>query len=216
MKINFFKDTSNEPYKLIKENKYKHKDKFFKKLAKEYDDYGFISKELGRELKSLFQENGYKIGLHRTGYSNFNEKTINDLFTKGLINNGDSMQGAQQKYVITTKTVDFENNFTIFMGMLKTACNYKCSSGAVIVKIPEDYIEKGINDKPTKPIYYNYNGIMRLMPEYIYGYIPLGEKGMVGNIIRNPNYKDIHDYKPDGLISDGEDISKINTAPKRK
>ncbi len=215
MKINFFKDTSNEPYKLIKKNRFKNK--YIRTLSKKYDDYGFISKELGNELNSLLKEKGYKVGIHRTGYKNYDEEDINDLFTRGLKNYGDSMQGAQRKYVNTTKTVDFENDFTIFIGMIKTACNYKgCTTGAVIVKIPEDYIEIGINKEPTKPIYYNDNGVMRLMPEYIYGYIPLGEKGMVGNIIRNPNYKDIHDYKPDGLILDGEDISKINTVPKRK
>lgn len=214
MKINFFK-TDNKPYKLIKKNRFKSK--YIRNLSKKYDDYGFISKELGEELRFLFKEKGHKIGIHRTGYTNFDEEDINDLFTKGLKNYGDIMQGAQRNYINTTKTVDFESNFTIFIGMLKTACNYKgCTTGAVIVKIPEDYVEIGIVKKPTKPIYYNDNGVMRLLPEYIYGYIPLGEKGIVGNIIRNPNYTDIHDYKSDGLISDGEDISKINILPNRK
>ena len=52
------------------------------------------------------------------------------------------------------------------------------------------------------PIYFNNNGQVRLLPEFIYGYVPVYDNYVCGEIIRNPNYRDTHEYENDGLIYD--------------
>ena len=109
MKLNIFKskkEIESLRTKLTKELTYTHgysilrssktineENDFILELAKQYDEYGYMSEELGRELDSLFEDKDYVVGIHRTGYSNMDEKTINNIFNKGLINNGHIMQG---------------------------------------------------------------------------------------------------------------------------
>lgn len=62
-----------------------------------------------------------------------------------------------------------------------------------------------------KPIFFNDSGIPRLLPEYIYGYIPSDKDGNIDKIVHNYNYKDKHDYSDEGLLRNGDEISKMNS-----
>lgn len=219
MKINFFK-TKKEPIrlKLIKElnerQPYEHgysilrssttlkeENEYIVNLAKQYDELGYMTQTLGEELDGLFADENYIIGIHRTGYTSMSKEIIDDIFNRGLINNGHIMQGGMSGNFDIEKTVTLFNDFTVFNGQLKIAKNYKGSEGCVIVKIPKSYLGKGDGD--IQPIYYKDGNINRLLPEFIYGYIPvLDKEGLVGNIERNPNYRDKHYLKNPNLFYD--------------
>lgn len=189
--------------KLIKELTYTHgysilkssttlkeNNDFLLNLAKQYDEYGYMSEELGMELDSLFKDETYSIGIHRTGYNNMSDEMIKEIFNKGLINNGHIMQGGITGAQDLEKTVSIFNEFTVFNGQLKAAHGYKGSQGCVIVKIPKSYLGK--TDGKIEPIYYLNEGGTKLLPEFIYGYVPVDKEGKLGEIQHNPKYKDKH------------------------
>ena len=51
-----------------------------------------------------------------------------------------------------------------------------------------------------KPIYYKDDKGVRLLPEFIYGYIPVEKDGILGDLIHNSNYKDIHNLNNTNLL----------------
>lgn len=202
MKIFFNKDKLDPevPYKLIKDIKYKNK--WYKGLAKGYDKISTITNKVAQELKEVCDFDNYIIGIHRTGYTMVDSEIISDVFNNGLINNGHIMQGVQDKYIDLERTVSIISDFTLLIGALKTAHNYKGSQGVFLVKIPKDYLDK--NSLERKPIYSQEDITVRLLPEYIYGYMPSDKEGNITEIIRNENYSDIHNYNNDGLLYDGD------------
>lgn len=175
---------------------------------------GYLDENVGRILNSLFDED-YAFGIHRTGYSKVDSNYLYDVFYNGLINNGDIMQGVLDNgYINIEKTVSIYNNFIVACGQIKAACRYKYSDGVIIVRIPKSYI--GIKEGEIKPIYYKEeNGSTRLLPEYIYGFLPVKD-GNVGRLIRNPNYTDFHDYANDGLYYESSVLDKVNLDVKRR
>lgn len=195
MNIKLFSRVDKNKYLLIKSPYLNKKNKFIVKLAKSYDSFGYMKKELGEEIESLFNDPDYMIGIHRTGYSNVDDKYLYDVFNRGLINNMDLMQGisnSDSNYLDIEKTVTLFNNFVIMNAQLKSAYNYKGSAGCVIVKIPKSYL--GYGDGEVKPIYYKDKLSIKLLPEFVYGYIPVSEDGVLGDIVHNPNYSDEHNY----------------------
>lgn len=214
MKLNLFKskkEIESLRTKLTKELTYTHgysilrssktineENDFILELAKQYDEYGYMSEELGRELDSLFEDKDYVVGIHRTGYSNMDEKTINNIFNKGLINNGHIMQGGMASNFDIEKTVSLFSDFTVLNGQLKAAHGYKCSEGCIIVKIPKSYLGKC--DGPIEPIYYRDDNVTKLLPEFIYGYVPVDKEGRLGELNKNPKYTDIHNLDNTNLM----------------
>ena len=213
MKINFFKkaeDLYKLKNKLIKDLSYSHgysilrssktlKDnKFLLELARDYDEVGFMSQELGEELDSLFLDDNYTVGIHRTGYNIMDDKMIQTIFREGLINNGHIMSGAVSGTQDIDKTVSMFKDFTLMNGQLKSASGYKNSLGCIIVKIPKSYL--GEKEGDIQPIYYKKDGIVHLLPEFIYGYIPVSDNGVLKEIIRNPRYKDVHTLESNNLL----------------
>jgi hypothetical protein len=213
MKITFFKKGKNLSKlrsKLIKEIGYDHgysilrssesikEHEYMFNLSKEYDNYGYMSQELGEELDSLFLNNNYIVGIHRTGYTYMDDITINKIFNEGLINNGHIMSGGIAGTQDIEKTVSLFYDFPILNGQLKAAHGYKGSEGCIVVKIPKSYLGK--EDGEIKPIYYKKDSTVRLLPEFIYGYIPTKESGILGEIIRNPNYRDVHNLDNVNLL----------------
>lgn len=213
MKINFFKkskDLSRLRSKLVKEIGYDHgysilrssktlkEHEYMFSLSKGYDNYGYMSEELGEELDSLFLDDSYIVGIHRTGYTYMDDNMINKIFNEGLINNGHIMQGGMDGTQDIEKTVSLFYDFPILNGQLKAAHGYKGSEGCMVVRIPKSYLGK--EDGEIKPIYYKKDSYVRLLPEFIYGYIPTKENGVLGEIIRNPNYKDVHNLDNVNLL----------------
>lgn len=188
------KDIDPNKYLLINSAYIDKKQKFKYNLAKKYDQLGYMPMEVGKEIEQLFVDSIYMIGIHRTGYSNVNEEYIKDVFNRGLINNMDLLQGGitDDTYLDIYKTVSFMDDFITMNAELKLSHNYKCSSGCFIIKIPASYI--GMSDGEIKPIYFKDKEGIKLLSEYVYGYIPCNDKGELGTIIHNPNYTDEHIY----------------------
>ena len=195
MNINIFKKTDQNQYRLIKSPYLNKKNKMLVQIAKQYDGFGYMTTDLGRELESLFQDDSYIVGIHRTGYSEVDEEYLKEVFNRGLINNMDLLQGGfhtDKDYLDIKKTVDLFYDPILLNGALKTANRYKQSAGSIIIKIPKSYL--GLEDGEIKPIYYKDGVSNKLLPEYIYGYLPVSGEGVLGEIVRNPNYTDEHTY----------------------
>lgn len=214
MKFSLFKKKKNMEsmrIKLMKELTYDHgysilrssntlneENEFILDLAKQYDEYGYMSEELGIELDSLFEDKNYCIGIHRTGYNNMDEAMIKKIFDRGLINNGHIMQGGITGSKDIEMTVSLFNDFTVFTGQLKASHGYKNSQGCIVVKIPKSYLGKA--DGEIKPIYYLDEGVTKLLPEFIYGYVPVDKEGRLGDIQHNTKYKDVHNLDNYNLL----------------
>lgn len=192
MKIKIFKNNTDlNKYLLVKDATFNRKNKFDLKRAKAYDEIGYMPKELGEELEKLF-DSDYAVGIHRVGYCDI-DKTLPCIFKSGLINNGDILCGGiQNDYVDINKTVSIMDSFLTMNAELKLAHNYKQSVGCIIIKIPYSYI--GMKEGELKPIYYKDEQVIKLLPEYIYGYVPTDRDGHLGTIIHNDSYSDIHTY----------------------
>ena len=167
-------------------------------LSKGFDNYGYMSQELGEELDGLFLDDNYMVGIHRTGYTPIDDLTIDKIFNEGLINNGHIMSGGMDGTQDIEKTVSLFYDFPVLNGQLKAAHNYKGSEGCIVVRIPKSYLGK--EEGEIKPIYYKKDSYVRLLPEFIYGYIPTDKNGVLGEIIRNPNYKDVHNLDNVNLL----------------
>lgn len=200
MKIKLMKElTYTHGYSILKSsNTLRESDSFLVDLAKRVDEYGYMSEELGQELDNLFKDDNYIIGIHRTGFNNMNDSMINEIFNNGLINNGHIQQGGMDGSQSIEKTVSLFYDFTLMNMQLKQAFGYKNSEGCMIIKIPKSYLGKADGD--IKPIYYKDDKGVRLLPEFIYGYIPVEKDGILGDLIHNSNYKDIHNLNNTNLL----------------
>ena len=203
-------------YKLLEHHKADFNgNKYMIDLAKGWDDVGFISDDLGIELDNIIDDKDYILGIHRTGYTlvtpRIDDPVLSDIFNKGLYNNGDIMGGAMGGNTNIEKTVSLMES-SLFLNMsLKTSDNYKGSKGCVIVKIPRSYI--GRKEGPVLPIFYREDdNQIRLMPEFIYGYIPV-KNHEATTIIRNPNYKDKHSTVNERSVYDDSVVYKNPNLP---
>lgn len=196
----------NASYKLMKHHHYQSE--IYREIAEGYDDISTITNKVAYELKEVCDFDNYVIGIHRTGYSNVTPEFLDDVFQNGLINNGHSMLGVQDDYMDLERTVSIISDFTLLVGVLKTGHNYKNSQGMLLVKIPKEYVDKKSPNR--KPIYFRSEVSPRLLPEYIYGYIPSDREGNITEIIHNENYRDVHDYENDGLLYEGDNKRSRN------
>ena len=193
-------------YSILRSSESLRENEFLNNLSLQHDNYGYMSEELGMELDRLFSDDDYIVGIHRTGYSIVDEEMLNEIFNGGLINNGHIMQGAMSGNLDIENTVSFYTDFPVLVDQLKKSFGYKNSQGSIIIRIPKSYIGK--KDGEIKPIYYKTNGIVRLLPEFVYGFVPVDSEGKLGKIIRNPNYSDLHELDNDNLLYDERGISK--------
>ena len=203
-------------YKLLEHHKADFKkNKYMLGLAKDWDATGFISEQLGLELDNIIDDDEYILGIHRTGYTpispSISDPILTDIFSKGLYNNGDIMGGGMSGNTSIEKTVSLMES-ALFLNMsLKTSDNYKSSCGCIIVKIPKSYL--GRKEGPVLPIFYREDGVqIRLMPEFIYGYIPV-DNHRATTIIRNPNYKDKHSTVNERSVYDDSVVYKNPNLP---
>lgn len=162
-------------------------------VVKSWDETGYIDKAIGEELQGIIDDDDYVLGIHRTGHTHINptisDPNLQSIFKLGLTNNGDMMLGANSGKYDIEKTVTLIQDPLFLAISLKTVDDYKNSTGCIVVKIPKSYLGK--KDGYIMPIYYNDSNIVRLLPEFVYGYIPVSNH-RIETIIRNPNYKDTH------------------------
>lgn len=161
------------------------KNEFIKARIKEQNDVYKemqyqVPEEIGKNLQSIYENEEYTLMIHRTDYDM--EQIKNQMFQKGL-----PMRDTDYTCNLSTY-----NHFPTILQQIKFCNDYKNSQGCIIVKMPKNI---------DLPLYYEYNDLLCLLPEYIYGYIKVNEE-KVENMFLNPLYKDNHDYDPEGLYYD--------------
>ena len=165
----------------------------FEDLANKYDSFGSIDRKVVEEIYELF-EYGYMLGIYR---SNINEANLENIFSSGMpinFNDTDDTLSLEKKAFFYTSKIHY-------FGMLKMTPNYNFS-GAFILKIPTSYLKKNVDE--IKPIYRKDNNEIKLLSEFIYGYVPVSKDYKIKEIIYNHNYSDFHEYNDEDLLYDGE------------
>ncbi|MBE6160587.1 MAG: hypothetical protein E7157_06055 [Lactobacillales bacterium] len=202
----YIKKQKQKELEFIKKIKEQENNKYYKipdeylnhPLFADYNEVieGKFSKEIGEELEKLFDDDDYVICIHRTGLDlEENKDQIDDIFNNGLMNAGGPYHG------FTLTPLEY---FPLVISQVLTSSHYRHGTcrGGVIAKIPKK--DLGLKEGEPKPIWFQVNEYnYRLLPEYIYGYIPsYGDK--VETIYRNENYTNVHNYQNDGLYYDRE------------
>lgn len=187
-------------YSLLKEYKELHNDKEIE-LAYKYDLVGYISKKIGKEIETLYQNKDYLIGIK---YIKANTKILNNIFKKGL--------RTRNKINIQSIIKEISNPLEMNISLKKTS-SYKNKTGCLILKIPKSYL--GRKEGEILPIYTKNKNSYYILTEYIYGYIPV-DKYIIKEIIQNPNYKEKHTptedklyYEINALIKEKENLIEL-------
>ena len=155
-----------------------------------------IPKKQGERIIKEYNDKDYQIGISRAPEGN-----TEDIFKNGfkVFGNTDTSYGISY----------YDQSAIEHIMLLHQYCAspyYKDTSKLYIFKIPKEsilYYEEG----KSKPILYPEdetnelgNKCYRVLPEYILGYFPVGkELDDFKDFVENPNYKEKHDYKSEGL-----------------
>lgn len=160
-------DAFKKPQSIIDNIKLKQKFKGNYDLVKDWRSLGTIDIDVEKNLKEIFFDDDYVIGIHRTPMDTFS----NSIYDDGLILTGDMSSGVVNNRISLDNNIEFINNETDFnyeflLRQIRTASDYKTfdnTGHAMIVKIPKADIDNF--DKILK-----HNGTdYVLKPDYIVG-----------------------------------------------
>lgn len=168
-----------------------HEDRKFAKewwkgVCESWDEDGIeLPRELGEGIEQIVNDENYFFGIHRSygiDGSNFeNDDVLHSILTNGLQNLGDASSNIVYNDPPVSKTVSPCTNMLITVINLKSS--YKGSTGAVLVAIPSDFVDKKTGDvkEGMENEVYNHNriGNSSIKPEYIMGFIQNLGKGSV-------------------------------------
>ena len=181
---------------------------FFEEICSELENK--IPKEIGEMLIKENTNPDYILLIHRTSRAKKEE-----FFNNGLrLGSGNDLEYTTSR---------FDNNLTLFIN-IASAHAYKSNrldnGRCILIKIPNTALkyEKG----KTKPILIKTNDRAEqsggmivldndtcqtfLLPEYILGSLEFNDNKEISEFVSNPNYREIHDYKNDGLTCPIETI----------
>lgn len=169
------------------------KSRYIKGLAKNLKNQ--IPKSVGERIKEEFEDGGhsYQIGIARA-----RKEVSEDIFKNGYKVFGDKDTSFGVSY--------YDTAFNELYHLLReyvAAPSYKISNALYIFKIPKEsilYYKEGTSKpilKPTREINEFSSKCYRILPEYILGYFPLDSDKK--DLIENPNYRQTHNYSPEGL-----------------
>ena len=197
-----------EEYKLV-DNRLGSRNQILIGIAREYDQVGKIPTAIGKELESLFYNDEYVAGIYPT-----DESQVVDILENGIIH--DINSNSQEDVLKLAGKVNFYNNSTMFMGEIKKISSSN-ASGAIVVKIPRYYLKNYTIHDVEKPIYYmDNNDNVRLLPEFVYGYVSVDSKFNIIGFNKNDKYNDILTYSNENLICDGEKINEVSNVRRNK
>lgn len=151
----------------------------------EQNKKGYMDINIEKELYNCFRDSNYILGIHRTGYTRIDNHILNDIFNNGLYSNGHVLSGGITGMNDIEKTVSFYDNFIELCVNIKQCHGYKNSDGCILFKVPK------ILKKSNQLFSIDDNNQLRILPEFIYGYIPVDDM-KVNSIVHNSNYKDYH------------------------
>ena len=158
---------------------------------KDWDEYGSIPLELGKRLELLIDDENYKPFIHRTAVFSeeklYDNKTLNNILTTGLVNNGHSHTNGSKRVdnPPITDTADYVDSTLFMQILLKTHRNDsfgKQTQGSVIFILPKDYVDDEGEVIVDPKLVYNYDeeGIPHIKPEFILGITTLNDENYLG------------------------------------
>lgn len=179
--LEFFKN----PKKVIIEKK---GDKYINGLIKEWRSYGTVDADVDKNLKEIFFDDDYVIGIHRTPDGINNDA----IYNEGLLLTGHGSSGVANSGINLGQNIEFFDNKTDFdyeklLRAIRTASEYKSFSNkgnAMIVRIPKsdiDNFDKILTHKGTNYV---------LKPDYVIGDVSVDDlniksgrfKTSIGNV----------------------------------
>lgn len=136
---------------------------------------GTMSSQLEEFLNKLTTENDILLGIHRIKEST-PQHAIEDILKNGL-----KMTGHQDGAIPNTNQLQnnisyYPDNKTIIKELMY-ADLFKNAKGSILIRIPDEELSKNIYVRDNE-------GIIRLNPKYIVGYVPLCENHHIEQIIQ--------------------------------
>ena len=119
-------------------------------------------------LDDLLSQEDVLIGIHRIG-SNDSIAIIEDVLTNGLKLTG-HRNGAMYGTNTLSNNISFYYDNNIIRDELMYANAYKDSKGSYLIRIPLYDLEEGMCYRVDE------NGMLRINPLYILGYVPVNDK----------------------------------------
>lgn len=135
---------------------------------------GTMSKQIESLLNKLVSEEDVLLGIHRIGTDDSPDK-IEDILKNGLKITG-HRDGAVQSNKVLKNNVGYYEDNKIIIKELMYADLYKDSKGSILIRIPDIDLEQNI-------FIIDSNGMPRLNPKYIVGYIPISANHHLETII---------------------------------
>ena len=169
---NFYHLSESEDYKKMS----KKERKAWESAYKSWDEYDVnIPMEVGRMVEDVVKDPNYCLGIHRSyaidGENYENDEILHSILENGLINMGNASSGNIYRDPSLEKTLMICNNMLDAVIGLKSS--YKGSTGAILVKIPTEYVDNTGYIKPgMEEKVYNHNevGNSMIKPEFIMGF----------------------------------------------
>lgn len=148
---------------------------------------GTMSKELEALLNNLTSEENILLGIHRIGQDNSKEK-IEDILLNGLKMTG-HLDGAVKSITELKNNVSYYANNKTIIKELMYADTYKNSKGSILIRIPDEVLLQRENN--TSIFVIDNEGMIRLNPKYIVGYIPVEANHHIETIITSSQIKTV-------------------------
>lgn len=145
-----------------------------------WDDYGYISTDLGEKIENMLKQDNIILGIHRTRACDSNEKKsiysskmLHSILEEGLYITGDISSGVDHKGEVISPNKNISPINSILEAVMYLKSSYKSSNGGIITAIPKEFVTNSYNIKPghQSDIYYKLENQWTLKPEYIVGYV---------------------------------------------
>ena len=163
-----------------------------KEIYDDIDNFGYISKKTGKELKKLLENPNYNLGIHSAGIQRANSI----IESGGLRLTGDISSGVVNNIVYLENNISFYNkedmdSLSLFylIRELKVAYSYKSigkKADVLLIAIPIDKEESELIEIK--------DGFPVLNSKYIYGYVT-SDHGNVSEIVHNQSFMELEKHK---------------------
>lgn len=189
-------------YKLKKKYPWAYED------IKDWRSLGTITADVEKNLKEIFFDDDYVIGVHRTAM----DGSANSIYNDGLILTGDLSSGAVNKNIDLENNIEFvknktDLNYEFFKRQVRTASIYKTfnkKGHAMIVKIPKadiDNFDKILTHNGTNYV---------LKSDYVIGDVSVDDLNIVSGKFKTNVNSDNINLKNVTVFENAKQILKNN------
>ena len=152
-------------------------------IFKNWDNCGIdVPLEVGQLAAKYVNDPNYQFGIHHSwainGRNYETDGVLREILEEGLMNMGDSSSGRVYTDPPVSKTVNMCPSEFLAIAQMKSS--YKGSTGALLVAIPSEYVERDGSVKPgmeDKVYDHNSANTSFIKPEFILGFVQNLGKG---------------------------------------